>query len=103
MSKVCSITGKSVATGNNVPIARSHTGVRTRRRFEPNLQNATFYSEILGVKLNLRVTTNGIRTIEKNGGLDAYLLGKPVSRLTDECKLLRKRIQKAQAKKQATV
>ena len=102
MSKVCSITGKTVSTGNNVPIARSHTGVRTRRRFEPNLQNATFYSDILGIKLNMRVTPNGIRTIEKNGGLDAYVLSKPISRLSDECKALRKRIEKAQAKKGAT-
>ena len=70
MAKRCQITGKGVMTGNNV----SHANNRTRRRFLPNLQQTTMMSEILGRKVSLRVSTNAIRTVEKHGGLDAFLL-----------------------------
>lgn len=95
MAKKCLISGKGVQTGNNV----SKSNRKTRRRFEPNLQDVTVYSEILGSQIQMRVTSNGLRTIEKNGGIDSYLLGKPVSRLTEEAQELRKRIEKAKAKK----
>ncbi len=99
MTKNCPITGKGIQTGNNVPIARSHSGVRTRRTFVPNLQNVSLYSDILGTTISLRVSVNGLRTIEKNGGLDQYLLTKTPSRLTDEMKQLKKQIEKAKASK----
>lgn len=95
MTKKCIISGKKVRSGNKV----SHSNRKTRRTFEPNLQKVALYSEILGTNVNLRITTNGLRTIEKNGGLDSYLLSKSPSRLTDEAKKLRVRIQKAKASK----
>ncbi|MGB2509291.1 MAG: 50S ribosomal protein L28, partial [Candidatus Puniceispirillaceae bacterium] len=70
MSKRCQITGKGVMSGNNV----SHANNRTRRRFLPNLQRTSMNSEILGRDVTLRVSTSAIRTVEKHGGLDAFLL-----------------------------
>ena len=69
MARRCGITGKGVMSGNNV----SHANNRTRRRFLPNLQETSFYSDVLAVSIQLRLTTNGIRTIEHNGGIDAFL------------------------------
>lgn len=95
MAKKCCISGKGVQTGNNV----SKSNRKTRRRFMPNLQEVAVYSEILGAPVTLRLSSNGLRTIEKNGGIDTYLLTKPVSRLTEEAKELRKRIEKAKMAK----
>ena len=95
MSKKCLITGKGVHTGNNV----SHSNRKTRRRFMPNLQEVAIYSEILEAPVTLRITNNGLRTIEKNGGLDLYLLNTPLSKLTAEAKILRNRIAGAKAAK----
>ena len=95
MAQRCLVTGKGVQTGNNV----SKSNRKTRRRFMPNLQEVAVYSEILGAPVTLRLSSNGLRTIEKNGGIDTYLLTKPVSRLTEEAKELRKRIEKAKMAK----
>jgi len=93
MARRCSITGKGVQTGNNV----SHSKRRTRRRFLPNIQQASLYSEALGRAVRLKLAASGIRTIEHKGGLDAYLLGTADKKLTDEAIRLKKQIAKAQA------
>ena len=90
MSRRCMITGKGVMSGNNV----SHAINKTRRRFLPNLQVARLQSEILGENVRMRITTRAIRTIESKGGLDAYLLGTPNRKLTDEARRLKRRVQK---------
>ena len=95
MAKRCLVSDKGVQTGNNV----SKSNRKTRRRFLPNLQNIAFYSEILEQQITLKVSTQGLRTIEKNGGLDLYLLNTPVSKLSAESKKLRERIEGAKAKK----
>ncbi|MBB5692550.1 50S ribosomal protein L28 [Roseomonas sp. GCM10028921] len=97
MSRRCGITGKGVLTGNNV----SHANNKTRRRFLPNLQQTSFFSDVLGTSIQLRLSTRGIRTVEHNGGLDAFLLGTPDRALPVEAKVLKRRIEKAQAKKAA--
>lgn len=94
MARVCDVTGKKPHFGNNV----SHANNKTRRRWQPNLQVCSFPSEVLGTMVQLRLTANGIRTIEHNGGIDAYVLNTPPSRLTEEAKKLRKRMQKKQDK-----
>ncbi|MDB2324194.1 50S ribosomal protein L28 [Alphaproteobacteria bacterium] len=94
MAKRCQITGKGVMSGNNV----SHANNRTRRRFLPNLQHASMQSEILGRKISLRLSTSAMRTIEKHGGLDAYLTQARNAELADEAKLLKREIMAAQAK-----
>lgn len=91
MARRCDITGKGVLTGNNV----SHAKNRTRRRFLPNLQDASLMSDALGRVVRLKLSTRAIRTIEHNGGLDAYLLGTSNSKLTDEAIRLKRQIRKA--------
>lgn len=95
MARRCGITGKGVLTGNNV----SHANNKTRRRFLPNLQETSFFSDVLAAPVRLRLSTNGIRTIEHNGGLDAFLLGTPERKLPVEAQALKRRIARAQAKK----
>ncbi len=68
MSKVCEITGKTAQTGNNV----SHSNRRTKRKFNLNLKTKRFWSEEEGRWLTLKVTTSGIKMINKKG-LDAAL------------------------------
>ncbi len=97
MAKRCLVSGKGVQTGNNV----SKSNRKTRRRFLPNLQSVAIYSEILEQQITLKLSTQGLRTIEKNGGLDLYLLNTPVSKLSEESKKLRERIEGAKAKKAA--
>ncbi|WIO74398.1 50S ribosomal protein L28 [Porticoccaceae bacterium LTM1] len=63
MSKVCQVTGKRPMTGNNV----SHAKNRTRRRFEPNLHTHRFWVEAEKRFVKLRVSTKGLRTIDKKG------------------------------------
>ena len=95
MSRRCEITGKGVLSGNNV----SHANNKTRRRFLPNLQVTSLLSDVLGHPVRLRLSTRAIRTVEHNGGIDAYLLGTTNTKLTPEGLVLKRQIQKAQAKK----
>ena len=97
MSRRCQITGKGVLSGNNV----SHANNKTRRRFLPNLQEISLLSEVLNGPVRLRLSTRAIRTIEHNGGIDAYLLGTPASKLTSEARALKRRILRAQEKRGA--
>ena len=91
MSRRCSITGKGVLAGNNV----SHAHNKTRRRFLPNVQQTSMLSDALGQQVTLKLSTRAIRTIEKNGGLDAYLLSTPNAKLTEDAQRLKRRIRKA--------
>ena len=86
MSMKCELTGKMYQSGNNV----SHAKNRTKRRFLPNLQNISFQSEKLGKKIQLRVATSTIRTVEKKGGLDEYLLNTSNSKLPSEALKIKK-------------
>ena len=63
MSKVCQVTGKRPVTGNNV----SHAKNTTRRRFLPNLQSHRFWVESENRFVKLRVSTKGMRIIDKKG------------------------------------
>ncbi len=67
---MCEISGKRAMTGNNV----SHANNRTKRRFLPNLQNVKFFSKILNKYITLNITVRAMRSVEKNGGLDSYLV-----------------------------
>ena len=70
MTRKCDLTGKLVITGNNV----SHANNKTKRRFIPNLQNVKLYSGTLQKYINLNITIRTMKTVEKNGGLDSYLI-----------------------------
>ena len=88
MSMKCELTGKMYQSGNNV----SHAKNRTKRRFLPNLQNISFLSEKLGKAIQLRVATSTIRTVEKKGGLDEFLLNTSNIKLPLEALKLKKLI-----------
>lgn len=97
MARRCDFTGRGVQAGNNV----SHANNRTRRRFLPNLQHASLLSDALGETVQVRLSTQAIRTIEKRGGLDAYLLSTPSAELGKKARVLKRRIKKAQAEQAA--
>ena len=94
MARRCELTGKGVMTGNNV----SHANNRTRRRFLPNLQQASMLSETLGKTISLRVSASAIRTVEKTGGIDAYLLKAKDANLGRNALAAKKAIKAAQAR-----
>lgn len=70
MAKRCIFTQKSVMSGNNV----SHAQNKTRRTFLPNMQKISFISDLLDCKFRFRLPVSTIRSIEKNGGIDNYIL-----------------------------
>ena len=63
MARVCQVTGKGPVTGHRV----SHANNKTKRRFLPNLQRRRFWVEGENRWVSLRLTTNALRTIDKNG------------------------------------
>ena len=69
MARRCDLTGRTIQSGNNV----SHANNRTRRRFLPNLQNVSLYSEALQRTVRFRATVYAVRSVEHRGGLDAFL------------------------------
>ena len=88
MTMKCELTGKSFQTGNNV----SHAKNRTKRRFLPNLQSISFLSDKLGRKIQLKVAVSTIRTVDKKGGLDEFLINTPNSKLASKAKKIKKTI-----------
>ncbi len=97
MTRRCTMTGKRAQVGNNV----SHANNRSKRRFQPNLQIVSLLSDVLGATVRLRMAVNGIRTVEKRGGLDAYLLSARSTELDDGAARLKRRIKKAMATRAA--
>ena len=93
MARRCSVTGKGVQAGNNV----SHANNRTRRRFLPNLQATSLYSQVLDRPIRLRLSTNAIRTIEHKGGIDAWLADTPLGDLDGQLRRLKKQVAAASA------
>ncbi len=98
MARRCEITGKSVLSGNNV----SHANNKTRRRFLPNLQESSMLSDVLGTAVHMRLSTRAIRTVEHNGGIDAFLLSTPNSKLPAEAQVIKRRIARSRAKRALT-
>ncbi len=96
MSRRCQISGKGVLSGNNV----SHANNKTRRRYLPNLQQSSMLSDVLGQNIRMRLCTRAIRTVEHNGGIDAFLLSTPNRKLPVEAMTIKRRLLRAQ-KKQA--
>jgi large subunit ribosomal protein L28 len=90
MSRRCELTGKGVLVGHKV----SHSNIKTKRRFLPNLVNVTMQSEALKQNVRLRVSTNALKSVDHNGGLDAYLLKARDGNLSSRALLLKKKIKK---------
>jgi len=91
MARRCELTGKGVQYGHNV----SHSNRKTNRRFEPNLQKATLYSEALRRQVALRISTRALRSVQKQGGLDSFLLKMDDANLAPEGLRLKRRVRKA--------
>ena len=90
MSRVCALTGKKVQFGHNV----SHSKRRTNRRFQPNLQKVTLTSEALGQGVPMRISTRALRSVQKKGGLDLFLLRTADQDLTEEAQRIKRRIKR---------
>jgi large subunit ribosomal protein L28 len=97
MARRCIVTGKGVLVGNNV----SHANNKTKRRFMPNLQVTSLLSDALGRPVRVRLSTNGLRTIEHKGGLDAWLLGTAAIKLDPELRRLKRQIARARERRAA--
>ena len=91
MSRICELTGKGRQTGHNV----SHANNRTKRVFLPNLQNVTLLSESLDRGFKFRVSMQGLRSVEHNGGLDNWLLKTRDEKLSPRARRVKKDVTKA--------
>ena len=97
MARKCPVTGKGVQVGHNV----SHSNIKTKRRFLPNLQTISLLSDALG-SVRLRLSAAAIRTIEFKGGIDAFLNAAADRKLSPEMRRLKRRITTAAAARQAS-
>ena len=70
MARRCELTGKGLLVGNNV----SHANNKTKRVFRPNLQVISLASDTLRQTYKLKISMSALRTIDRTGGLDAFLL-----------------------------
>lgn len=96
MAKKCDlISDIGVMSGHNV----SHSKRKTKRKFLPNLQKLSLKSDTLGVNITLRVAAKTLRTINKYGNLDTFLINFRFANLTDKAIVLRNKIKKVLIKK----
>ncbi len=93
MARRCELTGKGVLTGNNV----SHAHNKSRRRFLPNVQPTTLMSDALGRSIRFKVSASALRTLERHGGLDNYLVSAKPAVLSTNARRLKRDIAKARA------
>ncbi len=89
MSRQCELTGTKPMVGRNV----SHANNKTKRRFLPNLQETSLLSDSLGRTIRLRLTTAALRSVEKQGGLDAFLLKQKDEKLSQRARRLKRLIE----------
>lgn len=93
MSRRCELTGKGVLTGNRV----SHSNIKTRRRFLPNLNTVTLQSDVLGRSFRFRISSAALRTVDHRGGLDAFLAKARDEELSARALKVKKDVMAAQA------
>jgi large subunit ribosomal protein L28 len=90
MSRRCELTGKGPRTGHKV----SHSNIKTKRRFLPNLLNVTVMSEALGRSVRLRISANALKSVDHRGGLDAFLAKARDTELSPRALELKRQIAK---------
>ncbi|MEX0590141.1 MAG: 50S ribosomal protein L28 [Xanthobacteraceae bacterium] len=93
MARRCELTGKTVLVGHKV----SHSNIKTKRRFLPNLCRVTLQSDVLGRSVRMRISTNALKSIDHRGGLDAFLLKAREGELSLKARDLKRQIAKATA------
>jgi large subunit ribosomal protein L28 len=93
MSRRCELTGKGVLVGHHV----SHANNKTKRVYRPNLQVVSLASEALGHDVRLRISMNALRSIDRSGGLDAFLLKCKDDVMSERARKLKRLVVKKQA------
>ncbi len=86
MTRKCIVSNKGSMSGHNV----SHANNKTKRKFLPNMQVTSFYSNIAQKSFKLRLSANAIKTIDFKGGLDAWINGVRDNQLAPELKKIKK-------------
>ena len=89
----CELTGKSPQVGHKV----SHSNIKTKRRFLPNLVNVTMMSDALGRSVKLRISANALKSVDHRGGLDAFLAKARDEELSPKARKLKSEIAKKRA------
>ncbi len=92
MSRKCELTGIGPMVGHKV----SHSNIKTKRRFEPNLSTVTLNSDVLGQSFRFRIANAALRTVDFKGGLDAFLADAKDENLSLDARRVKKLIQKKQ-------
>lgn len=90
MAKRCELLGIGVMSGNKV----SHSNRKTRRRFLPNLRSLSFKSDVLGSEITLRIAASTLRTVNKYGNIDNFLINSRFAKLTEDAQKIRTQIKK---------
>ena len=93
MSRRCDLMGKTAQVGHKV----SHSNIKTKRRFLPNLLNVTLISDTLGRSVKLRISAHALKTVDHRGGLDAFLLKANDDDLSVKALDLKRQIRKKKA------
>jgi len=93
MSRRCELTGVNRQIGHKV----SHSNIKTKRRFLPNLLNVTLMSDALGRSVKFRVSANELKSVDHRGGLDAFLLKAKDGELSPKALEIKRAIAKKQA------
>lgn len=97
MSRRCELTGKALLVGHNV----SHANNKTKRVYRPNLQIVSLVSDVLGASYKLKICMNTLRTLDRVGGLDPFLLKAKDATLSPRALLLKHKIVKKAAEQSA--
>ena len=97
MSRRCELSGVNRQIGHKV----SHSNVKTKRAFNPNLVQVTLASDALGRAFRMRITAAALRTVDHRGGLDAYLLKASEAQLSERAAKIRRDLKKKLAATQA--
>jgi large subunit ribosomal protein L28 len=98
MSRRCELTGVNRQIGHKV----SHSNIKTKREFKPNLVDVTLTSDALGRGYKLRITAAALRTVDHRGGFDAFLLKASENELSARAAKIRRDLKKKLAEAVAT-
>jgi large subunit ribosomal protein L28 len=90
MARRCELTGKGVLVGHHV----SHANNKTKRVYRPNLQIVALASEALGHDVRLKISMNALRSIDRSGGLDVFIMKCKDEVLSDRALKLKRQIAK---------
>jgi len=94
MARRCELTGKGVLSGHNV----SHANNKTKRKFRPNVSEVSLISDKLDRTVRLKISKHALRSIDHNGGLDAFIVKQKDDTLSVRARRLKREIVRLAAK-----